>query len=110
MRLRGERSLLQVEHALFLLGGHGGFAELGGELVHAHEVFAELGGGSASGGAGVVEFVHQARGEGAEGGHLLLLDGGALDIEEAPGHVAEDGFADFGAARHQVPELFFIEL
>ncbi len=78
--LEGECVLLEVEHALLLFGGHGGFAELCGELVHAHEVFAELRGGAASGCSGVVELVHQACGESAERGHLLLLDGDALEL------------------------------
>ena len=78
-----ESLFLKIEHALFLLGGQVAFLELDGELVHSHEVFAELGGGAAGGCSGVVELVHEAGGEGAEGGHLFLLDVDALELLEA---------------------------
>ncbi len=70
----GEGVLLQLEHALLLLVAQVGLGELGGEAVHAQEVVAELGGGADGGCAGVVELMHEAGGEGAEGGHLFLLD------------------------------------
>ena len=106
----GERVLLQVEHALLLLVAEVGLGELGGELVHAHQVFAQLRRGADGGGAGVVQLVHQAGGEGAERGHLLLLHHDALELLEPVRHVAEDGLAHLGAGGHDVPELLFVEL
>ena len=105
-----ESLLLEIEHAVFLLGGESRSLKLERELVHSHQVFAELGGGTAGGGTRVVELVHEAGGEGAERGHLLLLHGYALHLLKAVGHVAEDGLADLRATGHQVPELLFVEL
>ncbi len=105
----GDGLLLQLEEALLLLHAEGGAAELGAEVVEALEVLAELGGGAAGGGAGVVELVHEAGGEGAERGHLLLLEGEALQALEAGGHVAQDGLADMGAGGHELPEGVFVE-
>jgi hypothetical protein len=78
-------------------------------VVQALEVLAQLGGGATGGGAGVVELVHETGGEGAQGGHFLLLDGHALQSLEARGHVAQDGLADMGAGGHELPERLFVE-
>lgn len=109
-RLGVEGVVLKVEDAVFLFFRHGDAGEAGGEGVEPHQVFAELGAGAAGGRAGVVELVHEAGGHDAEGGHLLLLEGGALHLGEAHGHVAEDGLADLGALGHELPELVFVEL
>ena len=77
--------------------------------MEAKEVFAELGGRAAGGGSGVVEFVHEAGGEGAEGGHLLLLEGDVLHLLETKCHIIQDGFADLRAGGHEGPEAVFIE-
>jgi hypothetical protein len=108
-RAGGDGVVLELEEALLLLGAEGGAAELGAELVEALEVSTELGGGAAGGGAGIVKLVHEAGGEGAEGGHFFLLHGHALDALEAGGHVAQDGLADLGAGGHEVPERLFVE-
>ncbi len=78
--------------------------------MHSHQVLAQLRGGAASGGARIVQLMHQTGGECAERGHLLLLQGYALHLLEAVGHIAQDGLANLRATRHQIPELFFVKL
>jgi hypothetical protein len=78
--------------------------------VQTHEIFAELRGGATGGRSWIVELVHETGSESAEGGHLLFLNGHALEFLHAIGHIAEDGFADIWATGHEVPERFFVEL
>ena len=61
-----ERVFLKLEHAVLLLLGQFGLAELRSELVHPHEILAKLSCGPDGSGSGVVQLVHEPSGEGAE--------------------------------------------
>ncbi len=63
----------EISHALELGRGFGLAAVAQAELLQTQEILAELRGGALGGGAGIVELVHEAGGEGAKGDELFAM-------------------------------------
>jgi hypothetical protein len=107
-KIAAAKSVLEeISHALELSGGLGLAAVAQAEPLQAEEVFAELRGSALGGGAGVVELVHKACGEGAKGDELLAMQRFNLIGLKPLRAVVEDGFADGRAAGEEGPEILF---